>query len=68
MVVAGYGIGMAVGFLRLFALLSVGLLILAVLSNNRPSEKINFSLFKYASLYMLDSMLLVLVTGIVGTL
>jgi protoheme IX farnesyltransferase len=65
---AGYGIGMAVGFLRIFAILTAVLLVLAVFSNTKPSEKINFSLFKYASIYMFGSMLLVVVTGIMGAL
>lgn len=56
---AGVGIGMAWGYLRLMAVLSVGLLVLAIASMVNPSEKVNFSLFKYASLYMLGSMLLV---------
>lgn len=56
--IAAYGIGMMVGYLRLMAVLSSGLLLLAVGSTVRPSERVNFGLFKYASLYMLSSMLL----------
>jgi heme o synthase len=59
MVIAGYGIGMAWGFLRLLGVLSAGLFLLAVAMTFRPSERINFGLFKYASLYMLASMILV---------
>ena len=58
MAVAAYGIGMMVGYLRLMAVLSGGLLLLAVASTLRPSERVNFGLFKYASLYMLSAMLL----------
>lgn len=58
MAVAAYGIGMMVGYLRLMAVLSAGLLLLAVASTVRPSERVNFGLFKYASLYMLSAMLL----------
>ncbi len=58
--VAGYGVGMEWGFLRLMVVLSLGLLTLAVLSVVRPSEKVNFGLFKYASLYMLGSMILLM--------
>jgi len=47
------------GYLRLLAILSIGLLGLAFLSVSRPSEKLNFGLFKYASFYMLGSMLMV---------
>ncbi|MEA2007965.1 MAG: heme o synthase [Chloroflexota bacterium] len=56
--VAAYGVGLTWGYLRLMAVLSVGLLVLAVSSTVRPSERVNFGLFKYASLYMLSSMLL----------
>jgi len=59
MTVAAYGIGMSWGYLRLMAVLSIGLLILAVGSMINPSERVNFGLFKYASFYMLGSMLLV---------
>lgn len=56
--VAGVLIGMEWGYLRLLVVLSAGLLILAVASVFRPSERVNFGLFKYASLYMLTSMLM----------
>jgi protoheme IX farnesyltransferase len=52
-------IGMSWGYLRFLALLGVGLLGLAIANVVRPSARINFSLFKYASLYMLSTMLLV---------
>jgi protoheme IX farnesyltransferase len=55
---AAYGIGMSWGYLRLMAVLSSGLLVLAMVSMIKPSERVNFGLFKYASLYMLGSMLL----------
>ena len=58
---AAVGIGMAWGFLRLLAVLSAGLLILAFATTFRPSERINFSLFKYASIYMLAAMILVVI-------
>jgi len=56
---AGILIGIEWGFLRLLAVLSSGLLILAVASIFRPSERVNFGLFKYASMYMLGAMLLI---------
>ena len=56
--IAAYGIGMTGGYLRVLAVLSVGLLSLAVSSLLKPSERLNFGLFKYASLYMLSSMIL----------
>jgi protoheme IX farnesyltransferase len=57
---AAWGIGMEWGFLRLLAVLSAGLLVLAVATIFRPSERVNFGLFKYASLYMLSSMVLMM--------
>jgi protoheme IX farnesyltransferase len=51
-------IGVQAGILRLMAVLSAGLLLLSFATVFRPSERVNFSLFKYASLYMLASMLL----------
>jgi protoheme IX farnesyltransferase len=52
-------LGLAWGYVRLLAVLAVGTIGLALLSIYRPSEEINFGLFKYASLYMLGSMLVV---------
>jgi heme o synthase len=56
--VAGVMIGVQAGFLRLMVVLSAGLLLLSLATVFRPSERVNFSLFKYASLYMLASMIL----------
>jgi heme O synthase-like polyprenyltransferase len=64
MIVAAIIIGMTWGYLRLLAVLSAGLLILAIGSMVRPSDRLNFGLFKYASTYMLSSMLLVMVGAI----
>ena len=61
---AAYGIGMAWGFLRLFGVLSLGLLFLALGSTVRPSDRMARGLFKYASVYMLGAMILVVFTGI----
>ncbi|MCP4426084.1 MAG: protoheme IX farnesyltransferase [Chloroflexi bacterium] len=58
--VAAYGIGLTWGYLRLMAVLSAGLLLLAIGSAAKPSERTNFGLFKYASLYMLSAMLLLM--------
>jgi len=57
--ISSYGVGITIGYLRIMAVLSVGLLILAGLSAVNPSGKLNFGLFKYASLYMLSAMLLI---------
>jgi protoheme IX farnesyltransferase len=55
---AAYGIGLTWGYLRLMAVLTGGLVFLALASMLNPSDRINFGLFKYASLYMLSVMLL----------
>jgi protoheme IX farnesyltransferase len=56
--VAGVLIGMEWGFVRLLAVLSAGLFLLAVASVFRPTERVNYGLFKYASLFMLSAMIL----------
>jgi heme o synthase len=61
---AAYGVGMTWGYLRMLVVLSAGLLALATGSIWRPSERVNFGLFKYASLYMLSSMLMIVIYGI----
>ena len=61
---AALGLGLTQGTLHLLGLLSGGLLALAVYSLLRPSDKANFALFKYASLYMMFSMLLIALTAI----
>jgi protoheme IX farnesyltransferase len=55
---AGILIGMQWGFLRLLAVLCTGLVLLAIATVIRPTERINFGLFKYASLFMLSAMVL----------
>ena len=55
---AGILIGMEWGFIRLLAVLSAGLILLAATTVFRPSEKVNYSLFKYASVFMLSAMIL----------
>lgn len=57
---AAWGIGMTIGYLRILVVLSVGLLTLAAVSVFRPTERVNFGLFKYASVYMLSAMLLMM--------
>jgi protoheme IX farnesyltransferase len=60
---AALGLGLTQGSLQLMGLLSGGLLALAVYCLLRPSERANFTLFKYASLYMMFSMLLIALTA-----
>jgi len=62
--IAAYGVGMTWGYLRVLIVLSTGLFALAASSLLRPSERTNFGLFKYASLYMLSSMLLMVIFGV----
>ncbi|NQU30310.1 MAG: protoheme IX farnesyltransferase [Anaerolineae bacterium] len=57
---AAYGIGTSWGFLRLMGVLSGGLLALAIASVIKPSDTVNFGLFKYASLYMFSAMILLM--------
>jgi heme o synthase len=52
-------LGLSWGHIRVLGILSLGILVLAVKCIFRPTEKNNFILFKYASLYMLGSMLVV---------
>jgi len=54
----GILIGMQWGFIRLLVVLSARLFLLAVASVFRPTERINFGLFKYALPYMLAAMIL----------
>lgn len=61
MIVASVGIGMDWGFLRLLGVLSAGLLVLAAVITFKPSERVNSRLFKYASVYMLMAMILVVI-------
>jgi protoheme IX farnesyltransferase len=56
--IAGVMIGIEWGFVRLLAVLSAGLFLMALASVLRPTERVNFGLFKYASLYMLSAMIL----------
>ncbi len=62
--IAAYGIGMTWGYMRVLVVLSAGLTALAVISLMKPSEHLNFGLFKYASVYMLSSMMLMVVYGL----
>lgn len=59
--VAAWGIGLTWGYLRVTIVLSAGLLALAARSTLRPSGKINFVLFKYASVYMLLVMVMIVI-------
>jgi len=56
--IGAVALGLAWGYLRLLAVLTLGIMGLALISVYRPSERVNFGLFKFASLYMLSSMLI----------
>jgi protoheme IX farnesyltransferase len=58
------GISMSWGYLRVMGVLAIGLLGVAFVSTIRPSDKLNFRLFKYASLFMLGSMVMIVISGI----
>jgi protoheme IX farnesyltransferase len=64
MLTASIGIGMAWGYLGLLGLLSFALFVLAVVSYIRPSQRVNFGLFKYASLFMLGAMIMIVLETI----
>lgn len=51
-------IGLSAGYLRLIAVLTAGLLLLAFATFRVQSDRVNFSLFRYASMYMLSSMII----------
>jgi len=61
MSLAAWAIGMSWGFLRLLGVLSFGLFLLAAAGTVKPSERASFGLFKYASVYMLAAMILVMI-------
>jgi protoheme IX farnesyltransferase len=55
---AGILIGLQWGFIRVLAVLSAGLMLLAFATIFRPTERVNYGLFKYASVFMLSAMIL----------
>jgi protoheme IX farnesyltransferase len=61
MCLSGIGLGLHWGVMGMLLGLSAAMLALAVLSLLRPSERINFGLFKFASVYMLGSMVLMVI-------
>ncbi|MCJ7511801.1 MAG: UbiA family prenyltransferase, partial [Anaerolineales bacterium] len=59
MTFAALQIGMGPGYLRLLGVLGLGLVGLALRSALRPSASLNFALFKYASVFMLSGMIVI---------
>jgi len=58
---SAYWVGSTSGAFHVLVVLGVGLLILALTSVFRPSQKLNLRLFKYASVYMLGAMILLVI-------
>lgn len=54
-------LGLSLEFIVLLGILSLGILGVSIVSVAYPSDKINLFLFKYASVYMLGSMLLIII-------
>ncbi len=61
---AAFSLGLSWGFMWLLAFLSLGIFALAVRNIFRPTEDVNFALFKYASLYMVGSMSIISLEGL----
>lgn len=58
---SAFGVGLSPGLLGIMAFLSLLLFTFAVNSLARPSEKATFNLFKFASLYMMAAMLILII-------
>jgi protoheme IX farnesyltransferase len=58
------GVGITGGYLHLFGVVSFVLVLLAVTMMTRPSTNTNFGLFKYASMYMLGAMAILIFQSI----
>lgn len=64
MIAAALLLGLGPGYLRLLTVLGLGLIALAVRGALRPSARLNFALFKYASAFMLSGMLVIVLDGL----
>lgn len=60
---ASWLVGISAGYLRLIAVLTAGLLLLAFATFRVQSERANFGLFRYASFYMLSAMIILALRG-----
>jgi protoheme IX farnesyltransferase len=58
------GISMSWGYLRVILILTIGFTGIVFYSLIKPSDKMNFSIFKYASFFMLGSMIMIVISGI----
>jgi hypothetical protein len=57
-------IGLSAGLLSLIAVLTAVMLILAFATLRVHTDKMNFMLFRYASLYMLSAMIILSIQGL----
>jgi len=57
--VCASALGLSWGYLRLISVMAIGIIGLSVYSAVKPSEKLNFRLFKCASLYMVGAMAII---------
>ena len=62
---AALALGLGPGVLRLLAVLGLGLIALAMRSALRPSTRLDLTLFKYASGFMLSGMLVIVIDSVV---
>ncbi len=62
--ISSFGVGLAWGSLHLLSFLSFGLVIFALSSMIRPSDRTTLGLYKYASVYMMGAMLLLVFSGV----
>jgi protoheme IX farnesyltransferase len=60
MALAAAGVGLSAGGWAALLVISTALFVLATMSVVRPSPRLNFGLFKYASLYMMCAMLILM--------
>ncbi len=59
--IASVGISISVPTISMIMILSLGLLVLTVFSMKNTSKSVNYGLYKYGSIYMLSSMILVVI-------
>lgn len=59
-ILAAWGVGLTAGGMAALLVFSAALLLLALTSVLRPSQSLNFTLFKFASIYMLSAMVLII--------
>lgn len=57
--ISAIGIGITIGYFRIIVILSAILLGLSIYSALKPTDKLNYALFKYASVFMLSAMVLI---------